>query len=285
MVALKRLGFTIDRYVAYEIDKNAISVSKRNFPQIEHMGDVRNADFSQYVGFDLILGGFPCQDLSISNTNRQGLQGERSCLFWELVRAINEVHPKYFLVENNYNIPKIDLSIITRELGVSPILLNSSLVSAQSRKRLYWTNIPNINLPEDRKIYLKDIITEFSTTINYRDRAKFSDVEEVQTDKPLQIGILNKGRQGERIYSIQGKSVTLIANGGGLGAKTGLYLIDNMVRKLSPVEAERLQTLPDGYTEGLSNTGRLKLIGNGWTVDIIAHILQYIETGDEFDDE
>lgn len=148
-LALERAGIPVERYVAYEIDENAIKVSKANWNDIEYYGDVTVADFSQYKGFDAIIGGFPCQDLSINKRNRKGLEGNRSGLFWHLVRAIEEVNPKYFLVENNYKMPQKDQDIITKTLGVEPILIYSGKVSAQSRYRLYWTNIPNVQQPEE----------------------------------------------------------------------------------------------------------------------------------------
>lgn len=277
MIALERANIPVKRYVAYEIEENAIQVSNKNYPQIEHYGNVVGADFSQFYGFDLLIGGFPCQDLSINKANREGLKGKRSGLFWEFVRALNEVKPKYFLVENNYKMPAEDEQIISETLGVQPILLNSSLVSAQQRKRLYWTNIPNITIPENKGIYVKDILSD-------DDREDLSGVTKFnplvnqirEIDKPLRIGTIGKGGQGERVYSIYGKSVTLTANGGGRGAKTGLYLINDRVRKLTPLEAERLQTLPDNYTYGISDTERLKTIGNGWTVDVISHIFSHM---------
>lgn len=277
MVALERAGINVDRYVAYEIDENAIKISKNNYPDIEHKGDVVKADFTEYKGYDLILAGFPCQDLSINTKDRQGLKGERSGLFWELVRAIEEVKPSYFLVENNYKMPKEDEAIITETLGVKPIMINSALLSGQTRKRLYWTNIAT-SQPQDKKIVVNDIITKekrenlinlttFNNNVTNKDYIAAS----------RRIGTIGKGGQGERVYSLYGKSVTITANGGGRGAKTGLYLIDDTVRKLTPLECERLQTLPDNYTAGLSDTARVKAIGNGWTVDVIAHILKGIK--------
>ena len=273
---LERAGIPVDRYVAYEIEPNAIKVSKANWDDIEHYGDVTVADFSQYKGFDVIIGGFPCQDLSINKKDREGLEGKRSGLFWHLVRAIKEVNPKYFLVENNYKMPKKDQDIITKTLGVEPILIYSGKVSAQSRYRLYWTNIPNVQQPEDLHIYLKDIVEHSATKEkDLVDITKFNDKIYNNCDRPARIGTIGKGGQGERVYSIEGKSVTLKANGGGRGAKSGLYLIDGKVRKPTPIECERLQTLPDNYTACLSDNERRKVIGNGWTVDVIAHIFSY----------
>jgi DNA (cytosine-5)-methyltransferase 3A len=279
MVALERAGINVDKYVAYEIDENAITVSKNNYPTIEHRGNVVKADFTEFKGFDMIIAGFPCQDLSISKKDRQGLKGKRSGLFWELVRAIEEVKPRYFLVENNYKMPKEDEAIITETLGVKSIMINSALLSGQTRKRLYWTNIAT-EIPQDKKIVVKDIITNEKR----EDLTSFTIFNANLNNKeylaaPRRIGTIGKGGQGERVYSLYGKSVTIKANGGGRGAKTGLYLIGDTVRKLTPLECERLQTLPDNYTAGLSDTARVKAIGNGWTVDVIAHILKGLKNG------
>ena len=277
MVALERAGIPVEKYVAYEIDEKTIQISKQNYPQIEQMGSVVGADFSQFKDFDIVMGGFPCQDLSINKANRQGLKGSRSGLFWELVRAIKEVQPKYFFVENNYKMPEEDKQIITDTLGAQPILIDSALVSAQTRKRLYWTNIPNIVQPQDKGIYVKDIIEKGVVTEDLAALTTFNGREEVETNKPLRIGTIGKGGQGERVYSIYGKTTTLTANGGGRGAKAGLYLIEGKVRKPIPIEVERAQTLPDNYTHGLSDNQRIKAIGNGWTVDVIAHIFSYLK--------
>ena len=281
-LALERAGIPVERYVAYEIEPNAIKVSKANWNDIEHCGDVTVADFSQYKGFDAIIGGFPCQDLSINKRDRKGLEGKRSGLFWHLVRAIEEVKPKYFLVENNYKMPQKDQDIITKTLGVEPILIYSGKVSAQSRYRLYWTNIPNVQQPEDLHIYFKDIVER--SEVKEKDLTiltKFNNKTYTNYDRPARIGTIGKGGQGERVYSIEGKSVTLTANGGGRGAKGGLYFINGAVRKPTPIECERLQTLPDNYTACLSDNERRKVIGNGWTVDVIAHILRSIPEEDK----
>lgn len=276
MIALERAGIQVEEYVAYEIDQNAVKISEKNYPQIKHFGDVTKADFSKYKGFDLILAGFPCQDLSINKSNRRGLEGERSGLFWELVRAIKEVSPAYFLVENNYKMPQHEMETISMELGVSPVLIDSSLVSAQKRMRLYWTNIPVKSLPADKGINVVDIIQDVSRE-NLFPITKFNgkEKETKRQNKTIRVGTIGNGGQGERVYSVYGKTVNLTANGGGRGAKTGLYLVDGCVRKLTPVEAERAQTLPDDYTNAVPATARYKAIGNGWTVDVIAHILKF----------
>ena len=169
-------------------------------------------------------------------------------------------------------------------------MINSALVSAQQRKRCYWTNIPNVTQPEDKGILLKDVIesglvwtgksyTYTCGSCKGGTRDTLSKHRNTLVAKPVKLGEVGNGGQGQRIYSIQGKSVCLTALGGGSGSKTGLYQVDlpdgdYIIRKLTPVEAERLQTLPDNYTEGISNTQRYKCIGNGWTVDVIAHILR-----------
>ncbi len=280
-IALERAGIPVDRYIAYEIDEYAIKVSSKNYPDIEHKGTVENADFSQFLGFDIVMGGFPCQDLSINKANRQGLNGKRSGLFWELVRALKEVQPKYFLVENNYKMPVNALDVITQTLGVEPILIDSKLLSAQKRQRLYWTNIPHVKQPKNKNIVVADILEDVTNETNLFDLTKFNGRETLKEcqQELLRVGSIGRGGQGERVYSIYGKSTNLTANGGGRGAKTGLYLTNStMVRKLTPLEAERLQTLPDNYTFGISNAQRYKTIGNGWTVDIIAHILKNLKS-------
>lgn len=281
MVALKKLGIEVTEYHAFEIDNNAIKISENNYPEIIRHGDVTSADFSNFSNFDLLLGGSPCQDLSISKRNREGLKGSRSSLFWYYVEALRVAKPKYFLFENVGSMSEADKQIITESLGVEPILVNSALVSAQQRKRWYWTNIPNISQPTDKGIVVADIIGDQMPEENLIQEVTFNGNVDIttKTHKPLRIGTIGNGGQGERVYSIYGKTVTLAANGGGRGAKTGLYLIDGKVRKLTPIEAERAQNLPDNYTIGVSDTARYKAVGNGWTVDVIAHLLEGLRHG------
>ncbi len=384
MAALERAGIPVESYDAFEIDKYAIQVSRKNYPQIIHHGDVFGGSYSDFKGYDLLIGGSPCTYWSIAKTGREvtpdGMGGK---LFMEYVRALRESGCKYFLYENNNSIHQNIKDFISEQLGVKPIMINSALVSAQQRKRCYWTNIPNVSQPADKGILLKDILESglpwqdksYCMTASYdgavlwntlqrsqrsmiaepvgvaqrgryiqsgkrsekyaggteqfieaRKDGKSNCLTTVQKDsmvaepipfntyngegeksrtfmagyykygeatiiknkgfkggataiaQPVRVGEYGKGGQGQRIYSVRGKSVTLSANGGGQGAKTGLYKIDlpdgdYIVRKLTPIEAERLQTLPDNYTGGISNTQRYKCIGNGWTVDVIAHIL------------
>lgn len=157
MIALERARIKVDKYIAFEIEHNAIEISKKNYPSIIHEGDVTKADFTKYEGIDLIIGGSPCQNLSCAG-NGKGLEGMASRLFYDFVRAIYEAKPKWFMLENNATMTKENQDIITEIMGVEPVYINSRLVSAQERKRLYWTNIPGIEQPEDRGLYLRDIV-------------------------------------------------------------------------------------------------------------------------------
>lgn len=299
-VALDKAGIPAEMYYASEIDKYAISISQKNYPDIIQIGDVKDIS-SVGAQIDLLIGGSPCQDLSIAKKNRQGLDGARSGLFWEYVRILNEIKPKYFILENVASMPKEAKQIITEALGVQPIMINAALVSAQNRKRLFWVGKWNgkkyeqviIPQPEDKNILLKDILEkEVDSKYNvqgvalrnrgqgkkpeYNGTEKANAMTTVQTDSMIRIGQIGKGGQGDRIYSPEGKSVNLSANGGGRGAKTGLYLDNLQIRKLTPVECERLQSLPDNYTKGVSNTQRYKALGNAFNVDVVVHILKHI---------
>ena len=296
MLAIQRAGIPVENYDAFEIDKYAVTVSKNNFPDIVHHGNVFDGDFTKFKGYDLLLGGSPCTYWSIAKRRETTSDGVGVKLFMEYVRALYESECKYFLYENNYSIHKNIKAFISEQLGVEPIMINSALVSGQQRKRCYWTNIPNITQPEDKCIKLEDVLekgisvnaeqtgksrtlkAQYSNT-SLANAARKDNLAATMVAEPIRIGQFGNGGLGERIYSVHGKSVSLKANGGGGGAKTGLYKIDlpdgdYIIRKLTPVEAERLQTLPDNYTEGISNTQRYKCIGNGWTVDVITHILK-----------
>ena len=159
-LALKRAGVRIDTYYASEIDKYAIKVTQHNFPNTIQLGDVTKIDFNKFIGkIDLLIGGLPCQDLSIAKKDRKGLEGSRSGLFFKYIEALKTIKPKYFLLENVASMKKEDKDTITEIIGVEPIMINSALLSAQQRKRYYWTNIPGVVQPEDKRIFLKDILT------------------------------------------------------------------------------------------------------------------------------
>jgi DNA (cytosine-5)-methyltransferase 3A len=447
-VALDRLGYTDVLYLASEVDKYASAITRYQWPDTIHLGDITQIKRENLpVQIDLLIGGSPCQDLSIAKNNRKGLDGERSGLFWEWVRLWQECKPTWWVLENVNSMPKEAKRIISETLGVEPIMINAALVSAQNRKRLFWTNIESdifgnchIPQPEDRGILLKHIletgqgIADKSYTIdqNYwrtpgagkagpggsqaarrkqviEDKShpinatywkagtseaaqEYSDRTHQRTlvaepaensDKPIRVGDIGSDAQAHRVYSQDGKSVTLSAMGGGQGAKTGLYAIpeargvalrsrtrhdnhahekyekrpeitgekanamtsvqtDSMVaipeatkqgyaiaeegdsidlsypnsktrrgrvskkapsqmtssqsvgvlegytiRKLTLVECERLMTLPDQYTalgdfgdgepKPISNTQRYKTLGNGFVVEVVAHILSFME--------
>ncbi len=186
-LALKRAGIKVDKYYSSEIDKYAIKVTQHNFPNTIQLGDVKDIDFKQFEEIDLLIGGSPCQDLSQAHSKRPGLKGSKSSLFWEYVRALKELKPKYFLFEN-VEMPPADYEIISQALGIYPVNINSDLVSAQLRNRFYWTNIgeKNYNLfgfptcaipqPKDKKIYLQDILTS-----GYADRLKARCIKESES--------------------------------------------------------------------------------------------------------
>lgn len=275
-VALDRAGIEVCCYLSSEIDKNAIKVSEKNYPDIIRVGSV--VDLSVEGEIDLLIGGSPCTDLSIAKKNRQGLEGNQSSLFWEYVRIKKECNPKWFVLENVASMPKKDKDIITREMGVEPVMFNASLVSAQSRKRLFWTNIP-FELPADRGILLKDILQDEVEEKFYMKKEMNLSTHQKTNEKGFHANLIKVGHignsdaQANRVYDTVGKSVTLSAQGGGLGAKTGLYKTCDKIRKLTPIECERLQGLPDNYTEGVATTNRYKCLGNAFNVDVISHIL------------
>lgn len=276
MVAIERAGIQIERYVAYEIEPNAIKISQKNYPQIEHCGDVTTADFTQYQGFDLLIGGSPCQDLSNYKYDRgdvKGLEGEKSCLYYHFIRALQEAKPRYFLLENVASMEQKWVDVISGDLGVDPIMINSDLVSAQLRKRLYWTNIPNVTQPEDLHILLKDIVVPAAQVPDkYWYNREFIYNGD---DAKVQATLLGSGlmRNMRECYNLNSKCNTLLCDGDGGNRQKKVYQ-EGRVRKLMPIEYERLQTLPDNYTACVSDSKRYTTVGNGWTVDVIAHIFR-----------
>lgn len=446
MLAMLEAGVKVGRYVAFEIEKYAVQTSSHNFPEIEHRGDVFKADFTEFEGFDWLVGGSPCTYWSIAQKNNR--ETEASGLGWELfcqyVRALKEVKPKFFIYENNKSMAKAIRQSITETFGFEPICINSALVSAQNRQRLYWVGKRNedgsysrvdVRQPEDRGILLKDVLDgaawmdkSYTIDSNYHktlgqqgfDRqsgrrkmaaepvacrcrgrkdekgngyAKYEcrkdgkantlDTNTVNGSMcalPVRIGCMPspdgtvKGSQAFRIYSTGGKSVNLTAQGGGMGAKTGLYAIrvpeygcpdkarcvtaayahkgdgegsleseafpDNpnkqvrdyvaeetpqyaiavewdeegrptvavsqadgkrhpvyevrdgfitikgkkhaikladgfyIIRKLTVSECKRLQTVPEWVEFPVSDTQAYKMLGNGWTVSVISHIIR-----------
>lgn len=285
-IALDQLGIDVDKYYASEIDKYAIQITQKNYPNTIQVGDICKLDPKDFQDVDLIMGGSPCQGFSFAG-KQLAFDDPRSKLFFEFVRMVEGIKPKYFLLEN-VRMKKEYLQVITDMLGVEPIFINSALVSAQSRQRYYWTNIPNIKEPEDRGIVLKDILeNDFSSEkdksycidANYFKGASVEQYKKKSrrqlVSKPKQVGIatdINGHDILKRVYSPEGKSPTLNSMGG--GNREPKVAQKNLTwRKLTPLECERLQTVPDNYTEGVSNTQRYKMLGNGWTVEVIKHIL------------
>ena len=394
MLALDRLGIKVDNYYASEIDKYAIQVSQANYPDIIQVGDITKLDLSTLPKIDLVMGGSPCQGFSFAG-KQLAFDDPRSALFFEFVKCVKELNPKYFLLEN-VKMKKEYLDIISEYMGVEPIFIQSSLVSAQSRQRYYWTNIPNVDQPEERGIVLRDILEDQvgsehyvgdnmqknynggnQLNPNYKSQAntihnsdkksgticagthgyangyvgdKHKPVKHTERNArqlrqldeksvcllassykgagnngmtlvPQHIGTavdVNGHDQIKRVYSPDGKSPTVTTCGGGhrepkvvAGAWRGRYQEDGSVkqklhlnkqsksyaltasfphkmnfltkdevywRKLTPLECERLQTVPDNYTNHVSNTQRYKMLGNGWTIEVIAHIFKNMES-------
>ena len=461
-IALDQLGIPVEKYYASEIDKYAIQVSQANYPDIEQVGDICNLDSKDYKDVDLILAGSPCQGFSFAG-KQLAFDDPRSALFFEFIRLLKAIKPKYFLLEN-VRMKKEYLQVISEQVsacypeipfGIEPIFINSSLVSAQSRQRYYWTNIPNIKQPEDRGIVLRDILetepdnfTKMSDKFvkrngdrncmidqNKEKASNLSAMEYVKNGrqgnylacddngkpankpkmigkdntpghdilkrvyskdgksptitahagkgtvpkietKPKQVGKIKDGGQGNRIYSQDGKSSTLSAQSGGTAGngntlvetkpkqvgvavdinghdvlkrvyspdgksptvntcqggnrepkvvtggafrgraydkdgkrkdrdgssvakqtkqmlelrkdyksnaittvgKDSIAVNEDLTwRKLTPLECERLQTVPDNYTNHVSNTQRYKMLGNGWTIEVIKHIFKNME--------
>lgn len=391
-IALNRLGIKYDNYYAAEIDKYAIEVTKKNYPNTIHLGDVTKVKAADLEPIDLLMGGSPCQGFSFAG-KQLNFDDPRSALFFEFVRLLKECKPKYFLLEN-VRMKKIYQDVITEHLGVEPIMINSSLLSAQNRLRLYWTNIPGVDQPQDKGLVLRDIleyeqnsVSELSeakkdrilnskrgkgffyspdthdkigtlvagyhkepTDGSYleihkpvkdteRNRRHYKEVDEKslcmtstmykgagnngmtlvpiknpervrETPNYWQMDVSGKGyaSQQDRIRKLDKPSNSLAAGSasipkvmyGELPKKsqtiksqyykssranfersgtfhaTGIKNEMGSYRKLTPIECERLQTVPDNYTQGVSNTQRYKMLGNGWTVDVIAHILKNI---------
>lgn len=388
MLAMQKAGVDVEEYTAYEVDKYAIKTATHNFPMIKECGDVFAADFTQYKDIDYIVGGSPCTYWSIAQKNNR--ETEASGLGWELfsqyVRAIREVKPKFFIYENNKSMSNAIRESITKTFGFEPICINSALVSAQNRQRLYWVGKRNadgtyskvdVKQPEDRGILLKDVLdgvtdrekgravigsTGRTTTREYfiksQGNMSFEPVRvgalprpngELSTSQamrvystegksvnlvsggggmggktglyavPIKVGEVGNGGQGNRIYSVEGKSVSQTATSGGLGSNTGLYaipiefendkpikatscadgktytvyevkdglitikgkqypikLIDGyyIIRKLTVSECKRLQTVPEWYEFPVSDTQAYKMLGNGWSVDVIVHLIK-----------
>ena len=267
-IALNRTGIKYDNYFASEIDPYAIKVAKNNYPNIQELGDITLVEGKNLSKIDLIIGGSPCQGFSFAG-KQLNFNDPRSKLFFEYVRLLNETNPKYFLLEN-VRMKKEYQDVISSYLGVQPIEIDSRLVSAQKRRRLYWTNIPNVVVPEDRKVFLKDILLERGNElldIEIPTEARINYIKR-RASKGWVSGDWNtiKTEKAECITAVCYKTM-----------KEYVYEDENGLRFLSCIELERLQTVPDNYTNVVSKSQRRKMLGNGWTVDVIAHIMKNME--------
>ena len=294
-IALNKVGIKYENYFSSEIDEPAIKVTQHNYPKTIQLGDVTKIKVENLPKINLLIGGSPCQGFSYAG-KQLNFDDERSKLFFEYVRILKDVKPKYFFLEN-VKMKKEYEDVITSYLGVKPIKLNSELVSAQSRQRIYWTNIPYTEAPQRKNIFVKDIIetdeklipdflfinmekTEYVALDEHKSKVGLNCIGGIKSDNvklwdAKNPKILQRNfSQGARVYSIEGKGCTLNALGGGWGAKTGLYMVNGRIRKLSLGECERMQTVPNGYLKNLTTQQGWKLLGNGWTVDIIAHFFK-----------
>lgn len=273
-IALDRAGIKVDNYYSSEIEPKAIIVANKNYPMDadKRLGDVQAIEGWEIDDIDLLIGGSPCQGLSRAKHNRKNLEDFRSILFYEYVRVLKEIKPKYFLLENVVMDNESE-SIISELLGVEPIMINSNLVSAQNRKRLYWTNIPNVIQPEDKGILIGNILDKKPFEIFEDERIENT---KVRTKNYYKWDTSGKGyySQQDRAYYKNGKMCCVPKSQ--VKSKVNVVEEEGVYRRLSPIEVERLQTVPDDYTlvDGVSMTKRYEMLGNGWTVDVIAHIFK-----------
>ena len=295
--AVRRLGLDWECIGYSEIDKYAIAVHEKNFPGYKNYGDITKIDIQNMPDFDFLVGGSPCQDLSSANTNRQGLTGIRSGLFYKFLEILKVKKPKYFILENVESMDDANRDIISNLMGVSPVMINASSFSAQNRKRLFWCNwkveLPTLN----NNLTVKDILeknikddSEYLLSDEYYDKVQLKDSRK---KSPMEVqcmgGIKSNGKkiyQGHRVFSLNGKSPTLCAIGGGLCRNSGLFYFGDYIRRLTSIECERLQGFPDDYSRygimnnkvvEMSTAKRQKMIGNAFNVDVIVHILKQFE--------
>jgi DNA (cytosine-5)-methyltransferase 3A len=300
-VALERDDIPVTKYYSSEINRHSMDVVCKNYPDTIHVGDITKVDLGSISTVDLLMGGSPCQGFSVAG---KGLNFDdpRSKLFFDFIRLKEELKPRWFLLEN-VKMKKEWVDIITKHMGVEPIEINSELVSAQHRRRLYWTNIPGVTQPEDKGVMLSDILEKGvgGIPVNLvdgkwehvaknkkrividRDDFPFT-IYESRTDEGKrmrrelrkELGRDTTPRSAEhKIYVPRkhDKSNCIVATPSELDC-----VVDHQgnYRKLTITELERLQTLPDGYTSGVPESQRRKMIGNGWTVDVITHIFSFI---------
>lgn len=284
-IALERAGIKVDKYFASEIKPIAIKVTQAHYPNTIQLGDVRNIKAEDLPKIDLLIGGSPCQDFSMANKNREGLDGCKSGLFFEYLRLLQELKPTYFLLEN-VKMKKEEQEKISELLGVQPININSNLVSAQNRNRLYWTNIPNVTIPQDKNIVLQDILDSGYSPLQKARCLLVSDSRPLRTPVKMyhrshQLSFNTLIFESEDHYKACKEYFDNHFKG--LSAKEiyGDIPVFRGVRYLSNRERERLQTMPEGYCDSLSWNDCADVLGDGWTVDVIAHIFSHIPNGED----
>lgn len=287
-IALNRANIQYNNYFASEIDKNVIKVTQHNYPNTVQLGDVTKIEFIA-TKIDLLIGGSPCQGFSFAG-KQLNFDDPRSKLFFEFVRLKNELQPKYFLLENVVMKKEYE-DVITQYLGVEPIKINSSLVSAQNRVRLYWTNIPNVKEPEDRNISLSDILEDDSiinpgairgkrlnkaTIIGRRlnsDGKRKDYDKDIPITQCLEVRATNTNKSNCLTTVDKDNVLTTMP----IGRHPNAFKDKLPFRYYTLKEYERLQTIPEGYTSVVSTSQAKKMIGNGWTVDVIAHIFSHFK--------
>jgi DNA (cytosine-5)-methyltransferase 3A len=279
-LALKRAGIMVEKYYSSEIDKHAIKVTQQNFPNTIQLGSVAEITKNDVDKIDILIGGSPCQSFSRSGDG-SGFDG-KSGLFWEYVRLLKELQPTYFLLENVV-MKKEWEKIISNALGVNPVLIDSKLVSAQKRQRLYWTNIKNITQPDDKNIHIFDVLTgEHEHICEHEvimDKVENSFIVKNATKKGYLIASNGDTINFEHPKSKTRRGRVATAKTNTLNTSPNYAVVkDGNILKLNISEYEQLQNLPVGYTTGISDNKRKHAIGNGWTVDIVAHIFSFINS-------
>ena len=265
-VALNRANIHYDNYFASEIDRFTIAVTQHHYPNTIQLGNVLDIDFTTLPKIDILLGGSPCQGFSSAGLLK-GFDDPRSQLFFKYVEVLEMLQPKYFLYENVKNTNAVK-NTMTESFGRPPIEINSNLVSAQNRKRLYWTNIPNVSQPQDKGIILQDIL---ETDEDVLDKSRLNKT-------PWRANLFQDARKQYLNCTRKPKSNTVVCWKFSRDCQ-GYLEYKDFIRAFTPLECERLQTFEDNYTNvvNTSTTQRYKMIGNSWTVDVIKHLLENIK--------
>lgn len=278
-VAVERAGFKLNTYYASEVNDDSITVTQHNYPNTIQIGDVTLIDeerLKQLPKIDLLLAGSPCQDLSLAKSDRKNLEGDRSRLFFDFVRILKWIkeynNPDVKFILENVKMNQESQDLISQKVGVEPIKIDSVLVAAQRRLRLYWTNIEIKELPANKNIKIRDVIFD-NTYKQFKDERIEKSKELCKNYVKWDIGGKGHYSQQDRAYYLDGTMCTVPKMRP--SSKLNIYLGDDLYRRCHPIETERFQTLPDNYTSCIKSFNkRMELVGDGWTVDVIVHILQ-----------